>query len=728
MPRKRKLKEFHGKGQKGTSRGEEDHDITKPKRPIHPFILFRKQHFDNLKGQNGAGVCSSKGNASAKQAWEKLSEAEKAQLMNKYKEDLQIYKESIKKLGKTASFDKAKREITIRSSPCQLLKLVSKLDDNKKDAIREIGFGGLLEIQCHSMPSCLLTWLIQHFNPTQCHIQLGGGQILQVTARDVEITLGIPGSGPIPKEDEDASEEEVDIIPRRYKWIDLLEELIRMESGEEFKKKFVIFVCGCLLAPSKRAEHTTKLWRCLHLVEEIRNMNWAEYVRIKLCSQLQDFQLKRRKYVGGCIFFLMVFYLDRVSILNHHVHRTMPRVKAWTDSVIQERITIEMNTHRQYGFGKIEAQFDDNFNTCHDVGDLRDELFVRLANSGFIDVAAVLAAISNIPLTIQSRVVNVGELLCGKSTTAVHHDCSRSEHQSKDILLNGNRRSKLTVGVKRARAGNSLVQEQSPNQFENEIELGVQKWVNNNLDTEIPFKEKTEDVPTRIPGGGEEEDLTFAGKSSQKNGDDLRKQELRPLGDLPVHVQESPEEDASLPNAEATVYVPVPADDGATVNLSALKTYNMDLQVGNNHEIEVSVKSPLTAESSPTKNIGRVQKIDAVELIEDKKNNLQSVMNFVMLEWKDFEGHVKMIQNSVSGFFGELESGEKDLEPVQESVSKNSEELISRRKLVEERFKKLDEKEKLILELLQKVELAQNKFATIRDFVGEKLENIALQG
>lgn len=725
MPRKRKLKEFHEKGQQRTRRGEEDQDITKPKRPIHPFILFRKQHFENLKGQNGAGVCGSKGNASAKQAWEKLSEAEKAQLMNKYKEDLQIYKESIEKLGKSTSFDRAKREITIRSSPCQLLKLVSKLDDIKKEAIREIGFGGLLEIQCHSMPSCLLTWLIQHFNPSQCHIQLDGGQILQVTARDVEITLGIPGNGPIPKEDEDASEEEVDIIPRRYKWIDLLEELISMESGEEFKKKFVIFVCGCLLAPSKRAEHTTKLWRCLHSVEEIRNMNWAEYVRIKLCSQLQDFQLKRRKYVGGCIFFLMVFYLDRVSILNHHVPRTMPRVKAWTDSVIQERINIEMNTHRQYGFGKVEAQFDDNVNTCHDVVDLRDELFVRLANSGFVDVAAVLAAISNIPLTFQSRVVNVGELLCGKSSTAVHHDCSRSE----DILLNGNRRSKLTVGVKRARAGKSLVQQQSFNQFENENELGVQKWVNNNLDTEIPFKETAEDVLTFIPEGGEEEeeeDLTFTEKSSQKNGEDLRKHELRLLGDLPVHVQEILGEDASLPNAEATVYAPVPTDDG--VNLSALKTHQMDLQVGNNQEIEVSVKSPLTVESSPTEIIGVVDKIDAVELIEEKKNNLQSVMDFVMLEWKDFEGHVKMIQNSISGFFGELESGETDLKPVQESASKNSEELISRRKWVEKRFKKLDEKEKLILELLQKVELAQNKFATIRNFVGEKLENIAFQG
>lgn len=38
---------------------------------------------------------------------------------------------------------------------------------------------------------------------------------------------------------------------------------------------------------------------------------------------------------------------------------------------------------------QVEAQFDDNVNTCHDVVDLRDELFVRLANSGFVDVAVL---------------------------------------------------------------------------------------------------------------------------------------------------------------------------------------------------------------------------------------------------------------------------------------------------------------------------------------------------
>ena len=44
----------------------------------------------------------------------------------------------------------------------------------------------------------------------------------------------------------------------------------------------------------------------------------------------------------------------------------------------------------------------------------------------------------------------------------------------------------------------------------------------------------------------------------------------------------------------------MPAADG--VNLSGLKTHQMDLQVGNNQEIEVLIKSPLVVESSPTEN------------------------------------------------------------------------------------------------------------------------------
>lgn len=332
---------------------------------------------------------------------------------------------------------------------------------------------------------------------------------------------------------------------------------------------------------------------------------------------------------------------------------------------------------------------------------------------------AVLAAISNIPLTIQSRVVNVGELLSAKSSMAVPHDCSRSQHQSEDFLSNGNRRTKLRVGVKRARARNSLVEEQ----FEYENELGVQ-WGNNDLDTEIRSKERSDDALMHIREG--EEDMTLAEKSLHKHVEDLRKHDPGSLGGLPVHVQENVEKDVALPNAEATVHVPVQRGEGVT--FSPLKTYKMDVQVDNNQEIEVPLISHLIPKRSPTENIGVVEKIHAVELIEEKKNNLQSVMEFVMLEWKDFEGHIKLIQKSVGEFFSKLESGEKNLKPVPESVSQNSEELNLRRNWVEDRFKKLDEKEKLILELLQKVELAQNKFATIRDFVGEKLENIALQG
>lgn len=89
MPRKRKLQDFKEKGQERTIRREEDQVTVKAKRPIHPFILFRclefvcwwlfflklkdgilmliisvsmyrKQHFENLKGQNGNEVSGSK--------------------------------------------------------------------------------------------------------------------------------------------------------------------------------------------------------------------------------------------------------------------------------------------------------------------------------------------------------------------------------------------------------------------------------------------------------------------------------------------------------------------------------------------------------------------------------------------------------------------------------------------------------------------------------------------
>ena len=100
-----------------------------------------------------------------------------------------------------------------------MVTFVSRIDETKKQQIRDMGFRGLLDIQCHSIPSGIATWLMDNFNPTLNSLHLHGDDVLPLTARDIDLVLDIPNERPIPVEDADASEVG-GFGPRRrtYKW------------------------------------------------------------------------------------------------------------------------------------------------------------------------------------------------------------------------------------------------------------------------------------------------------------------------------------------------------------------------------------------------------------------------------------------------------------------------------------------------------------------------------
>ena len=93
---------------------------------------------------------------------------------------------------------------------------------------------------------------------------------------------------------------------KKYNWHDIEDELISMEGRDEFKRLFVIFACGCLLAPITRAEIKANLWESLQSTSQIEKFNWAEFVRADLYKKLLNMQSNAHKNVGGCILFLLV--------------------------------------------------------------------------------------------------------------------------------------------------------------------------------------------------------------------------------------------------------------------------------------------------------------------------------------------------------------------------------------------------------------------------------------
>lgn len=87
---------------------------------------------------------------------------------------------------------------TFRCTTTKLFKFVSRIDETKKAPIKEIGFSGLLEIQCHIILKDIYTWLVNNFNSTHSYIQLEDGRVLLVTLEDVAKDLEISREGLVP--------------------------------------------------------------------------------------------------------------------------------------------------------------------------------------------------------------------------------------------------------------------------------------------------------------------------------------------------------------------------------------------------------------------------------------------------------------------------------------------------------------------------------------------------
>ncbi|CAI9091291.1 OLC1v1026270C1 [Oldenlandia corymbosa var. corymbosa] len=119
---------------------------------------------------------------------------------------------------------------------------------------------------------------------------------------------------------------------------------------------------------------------------------------------------------------------------------------------------------------------------------------------------------------------------------------------------------------------------------------------------------------------------------------------------------------------------------------------------------------------------------EATRVGEEKREGIQSAMSLVMLEWQDVEGHLKLAQDVFIECLGELDSKEKALRVVEESVKQSCErEFDSRRSLIEAGLKRLDEKEMCLKGILQKIETERMQIEKLGESVGKQMKDVLLK-
>ena len=192
--------------------------------------------------------------------------------------------------------------IRCRCSGRRFLSGIHLLSKVKKDVIRELGFGGLLQLGCKEVNLDLCFWLIKNTNIAYSQLELFGGKKVSLTCHDVGMTMGIPHSGRkliVEKASVKASQ-----MPSLQ---DIESMMVDIDDMEEFKRVFLIFACATLLAPTSHLEGSHSLWYTPR-EQLLGNINWGEYVLEFFIQAIHEHRRKESVWIKGCLMFLQVTF------------------------------------------------------------------------------------------------------------------------------------------------------------------------------------------------------------------------------------------------------------------------------------------------------------------------------------------------------------------------------------------------------------------------------------
>jgi hypothetical protein len=130
--------------------------------------------------------------------------------------------------------------------------VVSKFSEFKKQSVKEIGFGGILDLRCITKVNLKRSaWLLTKLDSDESSLVFSKSRWLYVHERDVGIVFEIP-YGELDVGCTEISPEQIEFIredcgltcSRSFKSLE------HVLAKHHFKVAFVIFVMGHLLAPS----------------------------------------------------------------------------------------------------------------------------------------------------------------------------------------------------------------------------------------------------------------------------------------------------------------------------------------------------------------------------------------------------------------------------------------------------------------------------------------------
>ncbi|KAH9614108.1 hypothetical protein KSS87_021520 [Heliosperma pusillum] len=253
----------------------------------------------------------------------------------------------------------ATNKLQTKCRPGQLVELINGLSKEQKEAVREIGFGGLLQLKVTKLPHGILPWILKAFDYTCNMFKLKKTEFI-ITKDDVHDIFLLPRGGNQVVLAQTGNTVSVTDNRLKKEWrlrfdlqnnsdpitVKRVFETLRgsNDSGDEFKKLFVLFSVSVFLAPTSNKTIDLKLVRAVANVENIRAYDWCDYIFREMVNSVKVFKQGGKSIVSGCILVVMLAYFHRFNFKGDVMGHTLPLISHWDDEKLSKRVQDEKKT------------------------------------------------------------------------------------------------------------------------------------------------------------------------------------------------------------------------------------------------------------------------------------------------------------------------------------------------------------------------------------------------
>ncbi|XP_062107483.1 uncharacterized protein LOC133818563 isoform X2 [Humulus lupulus] len=328
--------------------------VTTP-RPTCSWVYFSREFIKEYSASHPESSGLKAATKAASEVWKSMCLEEKAKYTSRARE---VWDNYLSAAPARPSKPREQTKLVTRCSPGRLFNVLQRLTAEQKEAVKCMGFGSLLHLRCRTLRRSLCLWLLERFNTTRCSLEICD-DCIPLTPKDVEFVMGLAARG---KDVVNSGPDDL-IVDLRHSYnatnrgisVRLLEERLAVsEAGEDFKRSFVLYALGTLLSPTARLDVSPSFLHFLTNMSVIHQYNWGKFLLDRLVREVARFRQGKQRAVGGCLFFLQLFYYERISIegTNALAPAVCPCLSLWGEDEITEREKRERELGG-YGCGQV---------------------------------------------------------------------------------------------------------------------------------------------------------------------------------------------------------------------------------------------------------------------------------------------------------------------------------------------------------------------------------------